>query len=175
MKRGKKVPARWPNIVRKISHRGCNRAKNLPEFGRTNWLHAEWISNQDLKMVTQWMAPPLADSPVKTPNCDIPGVGWLTKVAVDARMIRRLAPLRKFPHSLQLVDNVTVPKSTEPIMQGSDLTRTLKFSTDLQNHLLKHEVHDPNRKTAENLPPTNNEWPMANQLSCKNRSTPRNL
>ena len=53
-------------------------------------------------------------------------------------MIRCLAPLRKFPHSLQLVDNVTVPKNTEPIMQGSDLTRTLKFSTVLQNHLLKH-------------------------------------
>ena len=66
--------------------------------------------------------PPLADSPVETPNCDIPGVGWLTKAAIDARMIRRLAPLRKITPGLQLGDNVTVPKSTEPIMQGSNRT-----------------------------------------------------
>ena len=79
--------------------------------------------------------PTLADSSAKTPNCDIPGVCWLVKVAFNARMIRRWDPLRKLPHNLYLVDNATVHQRTEPIMQDSELTQTLKLSTDLQNHL----------------------------------------
>ena len=86
---------------------------------------------------------PLAFSPVETHNCDTSGVSWLTRDAIDTKFLRCLAPRRKNTPRLQRADNVTVPKSAKPIVQGANHTWTLKLSTNLHNHLLKHEVCDP--------------------------------